>query len=103
MIRVLQKQFQQEKINKAKIKNSVGSTFFDKLKDDEKNNGFIEAVPSKNNKEKIPFFNLGPDNDWKKILFMMCIILMNVGIVISNLLVLGTWIINHGKFKKKFQ
>ena len=57
-----------EKINKDKLKNSVGSTFFDKLKNDEKNNGFVEAVPSKISKEKIPFFNLGPDNDWKKIL-----------------------------------
>ena len=57
-----------EKINKDKLKNSVGSTFFDKLKNDEKNNGFVEAVPSKINKDKIPFFNLGPDNDWKKIL-----------------------------------
>ena len=57
-----------EKINKDKLKKSVGSTFFDKLKNDEKNNGFVEAVPSKINKEKIPFFNLGPDNDWKKIL-----------------------------------
>jgi len=57
-----------EKINKNKVKNSVGSTFFDKLKKDEKNNGFVEAVPSKINKDKIPFFNLGPDNDWKKIL-----------------------------------
>ncbi|MDA9108768.1 sulfotransferase, partial [Candidatus Pelagibacter sp.] len=47
---------------------SVGSTFFDKLKKDEKNNGFVEAVPSKIHKDKIPFFNLGPDNDWKKIL-----------------------------------
>ena len=57
-----------DKINKDKLKSSVGSTFFDKLKNDEKNNGFVEAVPSKNNKGKIPFFNLGPDNDWKKIL-----------------------------------
>ncbi|MDB9773032.1 sulfotransferase domain-containing protein [Candidatus Pelagibacter sp. Uisw_106] len=57
-----------ETINKDKLKNSVGSTFFDKLKNDEKNNGFIEAVHSKINKEKIPFFNLGPNNDWKKIL-----------------------------------
>ena len=57
-----------EKISKDKLKNAVGSTFFDKLKNDEKNNGFVEAVPSKINKEKIPFFNLGPDNDWKKIL-----------------------------------
>ena len=57
-----------DKINKEKLKNSVRSTFFDKLKNDEKNNGFVEAVPSKISKEKIPFFNLGPDNDWKKIL-----------------------------------
>ena len=25
-------------------------------------------MPSKKNDEKIPFFNLGPKNDWKKIL-----------------------------------
>ena len=33
-----------------------------------KKNGFVEAVPSKKNEEKVPFFNLGPDNDWRKIL-----------------------------------
>jgi hypothetical protein len=57
-----------EKIDIDKLKNSVISTNFNKLKNDEKNNGFIEAVLSKKNKEKIPFFNLGPDNDWRKIL-----------------------------------
>ena len=57
-----------EKINKNKLKNSVNSTYFDELKKEEKKSGFIEAVPSKKNGEKIPFFNLGPDNDWKKIL-----------------------------------
>ena len=57
-----------EKINNDKLKNSVNSTYFDKLKSDEKKNGFVEAVPSKKNEEKIPFFNLGPDNDWRKIL-----------------------------------
>ena len=57
-----------EKINIDKLKNSVNSTYFDKLKNEEKKNGFVEAVPSKKNGEKIPFFNLGPDNDWKKIL-----------------------------------
>ena len=57
-----------EEINKDKLKNSVNSTFFDKLKSEEKKNGFVEAVPSKKNKKKIPFFNLGPDNNWKKIL-----------------------------------
>ncbi|MDB4033968.1 sulfotransferase domain-containing protein [Candidatus Pelagibacter sp.] len=57
-----------EKINIDKLKNSVNSTNFNKLKNDEKNNGFIEAVLSKKNEKKIPFFNLGPDNDWRKIL-----------------------------------
>ena len=57
-----------EKIDIDKLKNSVNSTNFNKLKNDEKNDGFIEAVLSKKNEEKIPFFNLGPDNDWRKIL-----------------------------------
>ena len=57
-----------EKINSDKLKNSVNSTYFDKLKSEEKKKGFVEAVPSKKNKKIIPFFNLGPDNDWRKIL-----------------------------------
>ena len=57
-----------EVINKDKLKNSVNTTFFNKLKSEEKKNGFVEAVPSKKKEEKIPFFNLGPDNDWRKIL-----------------------------------
>ncbi len=57
-----------EKINKNKLKNSVNSTSFNKLKDKEKKNGFSEAITSKKNKKKIPFFFLGPKNDWKKIL-----------------------------------
>ena len=57
-----------EAINKDKLENSVNSTNFNKLKNEEKKNGFVEAVPSKKNEKKIPFFNLGPDNDWRKIL-----------------------------------
>ncbi len=57
-----------EKINKDKLKNSVNSTLFDKLKNYEKKNGFSEAVSSRKADKKIPFFYLGPDNDWKKIL-----------------------------------
>ena len=34
----------------------------------EKKYGFSEAILSKKTNEKIPFFFLGPDNDWKKIL-----------------------------------
>ena len=57
-----------EKINKNKMKNSVNSTFFDKLKDNEKKNGFSEAVTSKTDQKKIPFFHLGPNNNWRKLL-----------------------------------
>ena len=57
-----------EKINIDKLKKSVNSTFFDKLQDMEKKNGFSEAITSKKNNKKIPFFNMGPKNDWKKIL-----------------------------------
>jgi hypothetical protein len=68
VIEFINKTLNIKKINKDKIKKSVSSTFFHKLKNDEKNNGFEEAVPSKNNGETIPFFYLGPDNDWRKIL-----------------------------------
>jgi hypothetical protein len=57
-----------EKINNDKLKNSVNSTYFDTLKKEEKKSGFVEAVPSKKDGKKNPFFNLGPENDWKKIL-----------------------------------
>ena len=56
------------KINKERLKNSVQSTSFNKLKENEKKHGFSEAILSKKTNEKIPFFFLGPDNDWKKIL-----------------------------------
>ena len=55
-------------IDRNKLKNSVQSTSFDKLKNNEKKYGFSEAILSKKTNEKIPFFFLGPDNDWKKIL-----------------------------------
>ena len=54
------------KLIKKKLKNSIISTEFNKLKDHEKKNGFSGAVLSKQNLKKIPFFHLGPNNDWKK-------------------------------------
>ena len=36
------------------------------MKNMEKNNGFLSQL-SKNDPKKIPFFHLGPKNDWKKI------------------------------------
>ena len=55
-------------INKEKVKNSMFSTNFETLKKLEKKDGFIEAIRSKINKKKIPFFKLGKENNWKKIL-----------------------------------
>ena len=57
-----------EKISKLKIKNSINSTSFHKLKTHEKKFGFSESVKSKKNNKQIPFFFLGPDNNWNKIL-----------------------------------
>ncbi len=55
-------------IDKKKLKNSIKSTSFKELKQYEENFGFSEAINSKINKKTIPFFYLGPNNDWKKIL-----------------------------------
>ena len=56
------------KIDKLKLKKALASTTFDKLKQKEKMHGFSEAVSSLTTNEKITFFNLGPKNDWRKIL-----------------------------------
>ena len=58
-----------EKINKNKIKKTLTSTSFEILKKNEIEKGFSEAVTShKDKNKKIPFFYLGPKNDWQKIL-----------------------------------
>lgn len=51
-----------------KAKNSIQSSSFEKLKNMEKTDNFVESVLSKKDSKKIPFFYLGPKNDWKKIL-----------------------------------
>ncbi len=57
-----------QKINKSKLKNSVNSTSFQKLKENEIKHGFSESIKSRSENKQIPFFFLGPKNDWKKIL-----------------------------------
>ena len=56
------------KVDNKKLKNAVNSTSFEKLKKEESEKGFSEAILSKQKKKKIPFFYLGPENDWRKIL-----------------------------------
>ena len=52
--------------SKEKAKNAVRSTSFENLKKIEKTNGFGESIVSREEKKKIPFFHLGPNNEWQK-------------------------------------
>lgn len=57
----------QNKFDINKAKNSIKSTSFNKLKNIEINEGFNESLTSRKEGKKIPFFYLGPQNDWKEI------------------------------------
>ena len=52
--------------NKEKAKNAVKSTSFENLKRIEEGKGFSESITGRNNNKKIPFFHLGPKNQWQK-------------------------------------
>ena len=54
--------------DETKLKNVIESTSFENMKNLEKKGGFTEARINKVTGEKIPFFNLGPKNDWKNLL-----------------------------------
>ena len=56
------------KINITKLKNAVASTSFNRLKKKENEEGFAEAIFSKKKNKILPFFNLGPKNNWTNIL-----------------------------------
>ena len=56
---------EKEDFNFLKAQNAVKSTNFENMKNMEKKSGFLESVLSKNDTKKIPFFHLGPKNDWK--------------------------------------
>jgi len=53
---------------REKAKKTISSCEFNKLKKMENELGFNEAISSKLTGEKIKFFNLGKDNDYKKLL-----------------------------------
>ena len=55
-------------IDENKLKNVIESTTFENMKNLEKEKGFTEGNTNKEILEKIAFFNLGPKNDWKKLL-----------------------------------
>ena len=52
--------------SREKAKNAVKSTSFENLKKIEETNGFSESIISREEKKKIPFFHLGPKNNWQK-------------------------------------
>ena len=53
------------KLNEKKFQNVIESTKFEKMKKLEQDQGFSEAKINEETGEKIPFFNLGPKNNWK--------------------------------------
>jgi len=55
-------------IDYQKFKKALDTTNFDFLKKKESEEGFLEAIFSKERGKKIPFFNLGFKNSWKNLL-----------------------------------
>ena len=55
-------------LDKNKFNQVLETTSFEKMRKSEKQNGFFESKIDENTKKKIQFFNLGPKNDWKKLL-----------------------------------
>ena len=55
-------------LDKIKLKNVIDSTSFERMKALENEFGFNESKTEKMTGKKIPFFNLGKKNDWKKII-----------------------------------
>ena len=55
-------------LDQKKFKNVLETTDFEKMKELETKKGFFEAKINKSTGEKIPFFNLGPKNNWKQLL-----------------------------------
>lgn len=53
------------KFSEKQIKNSIEESSFKNLRNIEDKNGFIESIEDPENKKK-KFFNLGPNNNWKK-------------------------------------
>ena len=54
------------KLDKKKFENVIKTTSFDSMQKLEKEKGFTESWVDEKTGKKIPFFYLGPKNDWKK-------------------------------------
>ena len=56
------------KYNEEKISNALKTTNFDNLRRIEKVENFEESIISTKTNKKVKFFNLGKDNDWRRLL-----------------------------------
>ena len=52
--------------NREKAKNAVKSTSFENLKKLEEDKEFSESINARRDNKRIPFFHLGPKNNWQK-------------------------------------
>ena len=55
-------------LGKEKFNNTIQTTSFKNMQKLERENGFSEAGINERTGEKVPFFNLGPKNDWRQFL-----------------------------------
>ena len=55
-------------LDMQKLNKAIKSTEFEKMKSLEKKKTFRESMIDNKTGERIPFFNLGPQNTWKKYL-----------------------------------
>ena len=53
-------------LDKEKFDNTIKTTSFENMQKLEKEKGFSEAGINQKTGEKVPFFNLGPKNDWRQ-------------------------------------
>ena len=56
------------KIDEKKFKQAINENSFEKLKNLEKKKGFGESAYDYSAKKELSFFNLGPNNNWEKLL-----------------------------------
>ncbi len=55
-------------LDMIKLNKAIKSTDFDKMKNLEKKETFYESMVDENTGKRRVFFNMGPDNDWRRIL-----------------------------------
>jgi len=53
-------------LDKVKFDNAIKTTSFENMQKLEREKGFSEAGINERTREKVPFFNLGPKNDWRQ-------------------------------------